>query len=117
MKTTLANPKDTKKWYIVDATDLVLGRLAVKIANILRGRHKAIYTPHIDAGDNVIVINADKVKLTGNKEQNKKYMFYTGWVGNEYYRSVADFRKSSDPRRNRRSSSPSSKPRKPRKLE
>ena len=93
MKTTLADPKAAKKWYVIDATDLVLGRLSVKIANILRGRHKATYTPHIDAGDYVIVINANKVRLTGNKEENKKYMFYTGWVGNEYYRSVADFRK------------------------
>ncbi len=94
MKTTLAKPDAEKKWYIVDANGLTLGRMSVKIANILRGRHKAIYTPHIDAGDFVIVINADKIRLTGNKETGKKYMFYTGWVGNEYYRTVADFRKS-----------------------
>lgn len=84
MKTTL--PKEDaieRKWWIVDAKDLVLGRLSVKIANVLRGRHKAIYTPHIDTGDYVVVINADKVRLTGNKENQKDYMFYTGYFGNE----------------------------------
>lgn len=92
MKTTLAKIDNEKKWYIVDASGQTLGRLSVKIANILRGRHKPIYTPHIDAGDFVVVINADKVKLTGKKEENKRYMFHTGWFGNEYYRSVADMR-------------------------
>lgn len=92
MKTTLAKQGAAKNWYVIDAKDQVLGRLSVKIANIIRGRHKPIYTPHIDAGDFVVVINADKVKLTGNKEENKQYMFYTGWMGNEYYRNVADFR-------------------------
>ena len=84
MKTTL--PKENaieRKWWIVDAKDLVLGRLSVKIANVLRGRHKAIYTPHIDTGDYVVVINADKVRLTGNKENQKDYMFYTGYFGNK----------------------------------
>lgn len=94
MKTTLAKtPADTEKqWYVVDAKDEVLGRLAVKISKVLRGRHKPTYTPHVDTGDYVIVINADKVKLTGKKEENKQYMFYTGWVGNEYYRNAAHFR-------------------------
>lgn len=93
MKTTLAKTGETdRKWYIVDATDQVLGRLSVKIANILRGRHKAIYTPHVDTGDYVVVINAEKVRLTGRKEEQKQYMFYTGYFGNEHYRSVADFR-------------------------
>lgn len=93
MKTTLAKTGQTdRKWYIVDATDQVLGRLAVKIANVLRGRHKASYTPHVDTGDYVVVINADKVRLTGKKEEQKQYMFYTGYFGNERYRSVADFR-------------------------
>lgn len=93
MKSYLAKQGEvTPKWYVVDATDQVLGRLSVKIANILRGRNKPTYTPHIDTGDYVIVINADKVRLTGRKEEQKLYMFHTGWVGNEKYRSVADMR-------------------------
>jgi large subunit ribosomal protein L13 len=93
MKTTLARPETaTHDWKIVDATDQVLGRLAVTIANALRGRNKPIYTPHVDTGDYVIVINADKVKLTGSKEEQKKYMFYSGYMGGEKYRTVADFR-------------------------
>lgn len=93
MKTTLAKPADVEpKWYVVDAKDQVLGRLSVKIANIIRGRHKPTYTPHVDTGDYVIVINADKVKLTGKKEEDKQYMFYSGWRGNEKFRNVAHFR-------------------------
>lgn len=92
MKTTLAKADAEKQWYIVDATDQTLGRLAVRIANVLRGRHKVTYTPHLDTGDGVIVINAAKVKVTGNKEQDKRYMFFSGWRGNERYRNVADFR-------------------------
>ncbi len=94
MKTTLAKTaKDTEKtWYVVDAADQVLGRLAVKIAAILRGRHKPTYTPHIDTGDYVVVINADKVRLTGSKETDKTYMFYTGWVGTAYRRNVEHMR-------------------------
>ncbi|MDR3227896.1 MAG: 50S ribosomal protein L13 [Puniceicoccales bacterium] len=94
MKTTLAKTaNDTEKtWYVVDATDQVLGRLAVKIAAILRGRHKPTYTPHVDTGDYVVVINADKVRLTGSKETDKTYMFFTGWVGTAYRRSVAHMR-------------------------
>ena len=93
MKTTLAKPETaTHDWKIVDATDQILGRLAVQIANALRGRHKPIYTPHVDTGDYVIVTNASKVKLTGAKEEQKKYMFYSGYMGGEKYRSVADFR-------------------------
>ena len=93
MKTTLAKAETTTHdWKIVDATDQILGRLAVSIANALRGRNKPIYTPHVDTGDYVIVTNADKIKLTGNKEEQKKYMFYSGYMGNEKYRSVADFR-------------------------
>ena len=94
MKTTLATVKDAKpQWVLVDAAGQVLGRLAVKIANILRGRNKPLYTPHVDLGDYVVVINADKVVLTGKKEENKQYMFYTGYYGNEYRRTAADFRK------------------------
>ena len=89
MKTTLAKNvqlKD-KTWYVVDAKDQVLGRLAVKIANILRGRHKPTYTPHVDTGDYVIVINADKVRLTGSKETdknthilNRRSYIYMSWL-------------------------------------
>ena len=93
MKTTLAKAETTTHdLKIVDATDQILGRLAVSIANALRGRNKPTYTPHVDTGDYVIVTNADKIKLTGNKEEQKKYMFYSGYMGNEKYRSVADFR-------------------------
>ena len=93
MKTTLAKQADLQKqWYIVDAEGQVLGRLAVKIANILRGRHKPIYTPHLDTGDFVIVINAAKVVVTGKKEEDKQYMFYSGYMGNEKYRKLSDFR-------------------------
>ncbi|MXO86874.1 50S ribosomal protein L13 [Altererythrobacter aurantiacus] len=70
-----------KKWHIIDAEGLVVGRLAAIIANILRGKHKPSYTPHVDCGDHVIVINADKVKFTGNKAQTKVYYKHTGHVG------------------------------------
>ena len=70
-----------KKWYLIDANGLVLGRLAAKIASILRGKHKAIFTPHLDCGDNVIVINAKKVMMTGNKVKEKKYYKHTGYPG------------------------------------
>ncbi len=95
MKTTLAKAETTTHgWKIVDAKDQILGRLAVTIANSLRGRDKPTYTPHVDTGDFVIVINADKIKLTGAKEEQKKYMFYSGYMGGEKYRNVADFRKN-----------------------
>ncbi len=70
-----------RKWWVVDAQDVVLGRLSTRIANVLRGKHKASYTPHADAGDFVIVVNADKVRLTGNKIQDKMYYWYSGYVG------------------------------------
>jgi large subunit ribosomal protein L13 len=93
MKTTLARPETaTHDWKIVDATDQILGRMAVKIANALRGRNKPIYTPHVDTGDFVIVTNAEKVKLTGAKDDQKTYMFYSGYMGGEKYRTVSDFR-------------------------
>tara|TARA_A100001037_G_C14966957_1_gene551972 strand:- start:363 stop:791 length:429 start_codon:yes stop_codon:yes gene_type:complete len=93
MKTTLAKASEVeRKWRVVDASGEVLGRLAVKIANALRGRDKPIYTPHVDVGDFVVVVNAEKVKLTGNKEEQKQYMFYSGYMGGEKYRNVADFR-------------------------
>ncbi|MGY8692785.1 MAG: 50S ribosomal protein L13, partial [Verrucomicrobiia bacterium] len=83
--------KETVKrdWVIIDAKDQILGRLAVKIANQLRGRNKPTYTPHVDTGDFVVVINADKIVLTGKKVEQKKYMFYSGYVGGEKYLSVS----------------------------
>ena len=93
MKTTLARTESTTHdWKIVDADNQILGRLAVLIANALRGRNKPIYTPHVDTGDYVIVINAEKIKLSGSKEEQKKYMFYSGYMGNEKYRYLSDFR-------------------------
>jgi len=70
-----------KKWHIIDAEGLVVGRLAVVIANILRGKHKPSFTPHVDCGDHVVVINADKVKFTGNKLKQKNYYKHTGYAG------------------------------------
>jgi large subunit ribosomal protein L13 len=85
MKTTLVRKEDVqnKVWRIVDATGVVLGKLAVKIADVLRGKNKPTFTPHVDNGDFVVVINADKVKVTGKKEEDKQYMFYSMYVGNE----------------------------------
>lgn len=80
MKTYLASDKDVKRtWFVVDAKDKILGRLASGIASVLRGKHKTMFTPHIDCGDGVIVINADKVKVTGKKMQEKHYKTYTGY--------------------------------------
>ena len=82
MKTYSAKPADVeRKWLLVDAEDVVLGRLATVVANHLRGKHKPIYTPHIDCGDHVIVVNADKVKLTGRKRTDKVYYRHTGYPG------------------------------------
>lgn len=82
MKTYSAKPAEVdKQWVVVDAEDVVLGRLAAQVANILRGKTKTIYTPHVDCGDNVIVINADKVRLTGKKRQDKVYYWHTGHPG------------------------------------
>lgn len=82
MRTYSAKEKDViKKWYIIDAKDKVLGRLCSRIAYILRGKHKPVFTPYVDTGDNVIVINADKVVLTGNKLKDKLYYRHTGYPG------------------------------------
>lgn len=70
-----------KQWIVIDAEDIVLGRLASFVANRLRGKHKVTFTPHVDDGDNVIIINADKVKLTGKKYTDKKYYWHTGYIG------------------------------------
>ena len=82
MKTFMASPATIdRKWYVVDATDMTLGRLASEVAKILRGKNKAIYTPHIDTGDYVIVINAEKIAVTGKKLDQKVYYHHSGWVG------------------------------------
>lgn len=70
-----------RRWFVVDATDVVLGRLASRVASILRGKHKAVFTPHVDTGDHVIVVNADKVKLTGRKREQKLYHRHSGYMG------------------------------------
>lgn len=83
-----------RKWHIIDADGVVLGRLAVQIADVLRGKNKPIYTPHLDAGDFVVVINAEKVRLTGKKETDKTYMTYSGWKGGEKHFNVAKLRET-----------------------
>ena len=83
MKTFSAKPESVKRdWFLVDAADKTLGRLSSEIARRLRGKHKPEYTPHVDTGDYIVVINAEKVKVTGNKEQDKMYYRYTGYIGN-----------------------------------
>jgi len=82
MSTYMAKPEEvTRKWYILDATDKSLGRVATIAAHILRGKHKTTYTPHVDGGDHVIVLNCSKVVLTGKKLEQKYYYYHTGWVG------------------------------------
>jgi large subunit ribosomal protein L13 len=93
MKTHLPKVNlDQRKWHVVNADGAVLGRLAAQVANILRGKNKPVYTPHLDAGDFVVVINAEKVRVTGKKETEKKFMTYSGWKGGEKYRSVEQIR-------------------------
>jgi large subunit ribosomal protein L13 len=93
MKTYLPKVNlEERKWHVIDANGAVLGRLAAQVANILRGRNKPIYTPHLDAGDFVVVINAEKVRVTGKKETDKKFMTYSGWKGGEKFTSVAQVR-------------------------
>jgi len=82
LATQSAKPADVvRRWYVVDATDQVLGRLATRLATVLRGKHKPIYTPHVDTGDFVVVVNAARVRLTGNKREAKTYVRHTGWPG------------------------------------
>ncbi|HOJ02846.1 MAG TPA: 50S ribosomal protein L13 [Bacteroidota bacterium] len=83
-----------KKWYVVDAEGLVLGRLAAKVAHILRGKHKPIFSPHVDTGDFVIVINAGKVNLTGKRQEQKSYFTYSGYPGGDKTRMFKDLIKS-----------------------
>jgi large subunit ribosomal protein L13 len=93
MKTFL--PKvdvNQRKWHVVDAAGVVLGRLAVQVADVLRGKNKPVFTPHLDAGDFVVVVNAEKVRLTGKKESDKVYMTYSGWKGGEKFKTVSQVR-------------------------
>jgi large subunit ribosomal protein L13 len=80
--TQSAKPAEVeRRWYVVDATDQVLGRLATRLASLLRGKHKPIFTPHVDTGDFIVVVNAQRVRLTGNKREDKLYRRHTGWPG------------------------------------
>ncbi len=92
-KTYMAKPAEVKsKWYVVDAQGKTLGRLAAQVASVLRGKHKPTYTPHVDSGDFVIVVNADKVRLTGRKEENKIYYRHTLYPGGLKTRTAAEMR-------------------------
>ena len=98
MKTYSVKPSDiVKKWYLVDATDLVLGRLAVVLANYIRGKHKVYFTPNIDCGDHVVVVNAEKIKLTGNKLNNHMHYWHTGYPGGIKSRSYAQILEGKNP--------------------
>ena len=92
MKTTfMANAGNiTRKWYIVDAAGLTVGRLAASVAKVLTGKNKPTYTPHVDTGDNVIIINADKVVFSGKKELKKVSFHYTGYIGGDRYQKAGD---------------------------
>jgi large subunit ribosomal protein L13 len=90
MKTYTATPSTIEqRWFIVDAEGMVLGRLATEVAKIIRGKHKPIFTPHMDTGDNVIVINASKVRVTGRKAEQKQYFRHTGYMGHELFTPFA----------------------------
>jgi large subunit ribosomal protein L13 len=90
MSTYTATPKDIQhRWYVVDADGMVLGRLAAEVVRIIRGKHKPMYTPHMDTGDSVIVINAAKVRLTGRKLEQKRYFSHTGYMGHERFTPAA----------------------------
>ena len=100
MKTYTAKPAEIeKKWILIDAEGVVLGRLAVIVANRLRGKHKATFTPHMDMGDNVIIINADKVQMTGNKRADKRYYWHTGYPGGIKFRTAAQVLDGNHPER------------------
>ena len=91
MKTYMATPSTIeRKWYVVDAADKTLGRLAAEVANVLRGKHKPTFTPHMDTGDHVIIINADKVRLTGKKLVQKVYFRHSGYLGGDKYTKAGD---------------------------
>ncbi len=91
MRTRFARKSEIeRKWYVVDAKDKVLGRLASRVATYIRGKHKPIFTPNVDTGDFIIVINADKVKITGNKLVDKLYQHHTGYIGNLKEKALRD---------------------------
>jgi large subunit ribosomal protein L13 len=91
MKSFVAKPLEIeRKWYVVDADGKTLGRMATEVASILRGKHKPIYTPHVDCGDYVIIINAEKIVLTGKKLDQKKYRWHTGYIGHLRERSYRE---------------------------
>jgi large subunit ribosomal protein L13 len=90
VKTFSATPAEIQQdWYVVDAEGMVLGRLATEVARIIRGKHKPIFTPHMDTGDGVIVINASKVRVTGRKAEQKRYFHHTGYMGHERFTPFA----------------------------
>lgn len=90
MKTYTPRPQDLEhRWYLVDASGVVLGRLASRVAQLLRGKHKPAFAPHVDAGDYVVVVNAEKVRLTGRKLEQKRYFRHTGYMGHERFTPVA----------------------------
>ncbi|MCR5372058.1 MAG: 50S ribosomal protein L13 [Solobacterium sp.] len=92
-QTTMAKPSEiVHQWYVVDATDCTLGRLATKVAAVLRGKQKPIYTPNVDCGDYVIVVNADKVKITGDQDEKKFYFNHSGYPGGLRVRSTKEMR-------------------------
>ncbi len=100
MKTFSATPKDIKKeWLVIDADGIVLGRLASYVAKVLRGKHKPIFTPHMDTGDNVVIVNAGKVKLTGRKRGKKVYYYHTGYPGGIKERSAEHILSGEHPER------------------
>ena len=94
MKTFSAKANEVqRRWWVIDAKDQILGRVAVKAANLLRGKEKSIFTPHVDTGDFVVVINAEKIRVTGKKETNKLYTSFSGYVGGHKSESVRQRRK------------------------
>jgi large subunit ribosomal protein L13 len=100
MKTISAKPETVKRdWYVVDATDKTLGRLCSELARRLRGKHKPIYTPHVDTGDYLVVINAEKIAVTGNKLQDKLYHRFTGYIGNLKTQSLGQMLDGAHPER------------------
>ena len=98
MKTRSYSTRSVKKsevdrqWFVIDGDGAIVGRMATQIASVLRGKHKPTYTPHVDTGDNIIVINADKVRFTGMKESQKEYQRYSGYPGGQKSRTAAEMR-------------------------
>lgn len=100
MRTLSIKPTEVqKKWVLIDAQDLVLGRLASIVANHLRGKHKASYTPHVDCGDNIVIINAEKIQVTGNKLRDKKFYWHTGYPGGIKERTMGNILSGRHPER------------------